>query len=325
MFRRLPPIGGDPRNVAEIVNNIMDGKTNNTGTITLATGNATSTTLYDARISPDTKIVLIPFSSAAFNDTAPYGEFQDLSYTTLSGNINSSVTTLPVVSTSGFRSAGAIRINNEIISYTGKTSTSFTGCTRGDFGTSNASHNSGDYVHGSQAQTSGASAAVKLNTVGFTNGVYLVDDSKITVANPGIYNFAWSAQVNNNSSSVKNIYAWIKKNGTSVDGTNGLVSIHGSAGGIDGHTIIAWNYFVNLQANDYIEFWWSPTDQKLTIDSYEPVAPAPATAAVIITVNHIAPQAYSNIYVSAQQNGQATISHYANSTANKTYAYILIG
>ena len=325
MFRALPPFGSDPRGVAEVVNGIMNGKTNNTGTITLNTGNATTTTLYDERISVDTKILLIPFSDAAEQNTAPYGEFQDLSYTTLSGNINSSVTTVPVVSTSGFRSAGVIRINNEIISYTGKTSTSFTGCTRGDFGTSNASHNSGDFVHGSQAMASGGSAAVKLNTTNLSNGISLVEESKITVANPGIYNFSWSAQINNNSSGIKNIYAWIKKNGTSVDGSNGLVSVHGSAGGIDGHTIIAWNYFVNLVANDYVEFWWSPTDQKLTIDSYEPVAPAPASAAVIVTVNHIAPQSYSNIYVSSQTSGSAVISHYANSTANKTYAYILIG
>lgn len=324
-FRTLPPFGGNERQVAEVVRGLMDGKSNNTGFITLATGNATSTTLYDERIGYESIILLTPYSAAAYADTAPYGEFQDLSYTTLSGNINGSVTTLPVVSTTGFRSVGAIRINNEIISYTGKTSTSFTGCTRGDFGTSNVSHNSGDYVHGSQAQASGSSAAVKLNITGLSNGISLVDESKITVANPGVYNFALSAQINNNSSGIKNIYAWIKKNGTSVDGSNGLVSIHGSASGIDGHAIISWNYFVNLQANDYIEFWWSPTDQKITIDSYEPVSPAPATAAVIVTVNHIAPQAYSNIYVSAQTQGSATISHYTNSTADKTYGYVIVG
>jgi hypothetical protein len=325
MYRVLPPFGGDPRAIAEVVNGIMNGKTNNTGTISLATGNATTTTITDERIGYNSKIIVIPFSDAAEQDTSPYAEFQDLSYTTLSSGVNSSVTTLPVVSTSGFRSVGVVRINNEIISYTGKTSTSFTGCTRGDLGTSNASHNSGDYVHGSQAQASGASAAIKLNTTGLSNGITLVDDTKITVLNTGIYNFAWSAQINNNSSSIKNIYAWIKKNGTSVDGSNGLVSVHASAGGVDGHTIIAWNYFLNLQANDYVEFWWSPTDQKLTIDSYEPVSPAPATAAVIVTVNYIAPQSYSNVYLSAQTKGSATLTHFANSTSNKTYAYIIVG
>jgi hypothetical protein len=75
MFRRLPPQGGDQRSVAEIVNKIIDGKTNNTGLVTLATGNVTTTTLFDERISRDTKIILIPFSANAFTDAAPYGCF----------------------------------------------------------------------------------------------------------------------------------------------------------------------------------------------------------------------------------------------------------
>lgn len=64
MFRRLSPQGGDPRTVAEIVNNIMDGKTNNTGTIKLTSG-ATSTILYDARISAESVIIMTPMSSNA--------------------------------------------------------------------------------------------------------------------------------------------------------------------------------------------------------------------------------------------------------------------
>jgi hypothetical protein len=75
MFRTLPNFGQDPRGIAEIVRQIMNGKTNNTGTVTLATGNAVTTTLNDERISPDTKIVIVPFSAAAFADAAPYGCF----------------------------------------------------------------------------------------------------------------------------------------------------------------------------------------------------------------------------------------------------------
>jgi hypothetical protein len=75
-FRRLPTLGGTPRQIAEILNNAMDGKTNNTGTITLETGNATSTTIYDERISVDTKIVILPFSSAAFGTSRTTGWLQ---------------------------------------------------------------------------------------------------------------------------------------------------------------------------------------------------------------------------------------------------------
>jgi len=54
-FQTLPVFGSDPRQVAEVVRGVMNGKTNNTGEITLATGNATSTTLYDDRIGFDSR------------------------------------------------------------------------------------------------------------------------------------------------------------------------------------------------------------------------------------------------------------------------------
>jgi hypothetical protein len=31
------------------------------------------------------------------------------------------------------------------------------------------------------------------------------------------------------------------------------------------------------------------------------------------------------VYISAQQNGQATITHFSNNTSNKTYRYIIVG
>ena len=75
MFRVLPPFGADPRGIAEVVNGIMNGKTNNTGLVTLNTGWATSTTITDARIGIDSVILLIPSSDAAEQDAAPYGCF----------------------------------------------------------------------------------------------------------------------------------------------------------------------------------------------------------------------------------------------------------
>jgi hypothetical protein len=70
--------------------------------------------------------------------------------TKLSSNINSSVTTLPVDDTTGFlvspdvQFKTYVRIGDEIIRYTGTTATSFTGCTRGQLGTTAASHSDDD-------------------------------------------------------------------------------------------------------------------------------------------------------------------------------------
>jgi hypothetical protein len=83
----------------------------------------------------------------------------------------------------------------------------------------------------------------------------------------------------------------------------------------------------NMVAGDYFETYWSTSSTSVNFHATgtQTSPTRPATPCKVLTVEYIAPQAYSNIYVSAQQNGQATISHYANSTANKTYAYIIIG
>lgn len=77
MFRVLPPSGGNARQISEVVNLMMLGKTNNTGSVTLATGGALTTTINDLRIGSQSKVILIPASAAAFTDTVPYGAFQD--------------------------------------------------------------------------------------------------------------------------------------------------------------------------------------------------------------------------------------------------------
>ena len=69
MFRRLPPFGGDQRAVAEVVNGIMDGKTNNIGTVTLAQS-STTTTLTDARIGIESVILFTPTSSNSASEMA---------------------------------------------------------------------------------------------------------------------------------------------------------------------------------------------------------------------------------------------------------------
>ena len=74
-FRVLPYQGGSPREISEVVNNIMNGKTNNTGSVTLATGGATTTTITDARIGYDSKVILLATSQSGASQEFPYGSF----------------------------------------------------------------------------------------------------------------------------------------------------------------------------------------------------------------------------------------------------------
>jgi hypothetical protein len=88
--------------------------------------------------------------------------------TTLNGALNDSATTITVVSTTGFTATGAIGIEGEYITYSGKTATTFTGCTRG-VGSTAVSHADGTTVNQysnatgwGQSATSGVGAQLRL-------------------------------------------------------------------------------------------------------------------------------------------------------------------
>jgi hypothetical protein len=260
MFRRLPPFGGDQRSVAEIVNGIMDGKTNNTGTVTLATGNATTTTITDARIGIDSVILLAPKSAAAFADTAPYGAFQDSTDQTAA----STTTAYPMT----------------------------------------------------------------FDTTDFSNGVYLSNSSRMNVRNAGIYNVQFSVQLENQDSAQHDVDIWFRKNGTNITASNSKFTVPArKSASIFGHVIAAINYFVELAANDYIEIVWrtESTDVSLEQTPAESSPTRPATPSVIATMQYVAPNAMDNVYISSQTNGSAVITHFANSTASKTYKYVIVG
>jgi hypothetical protein len=80
MYRKLNPSGGTPREISEVVNNLVEGKSNNTGTITLDSGGATSTTITNERIGYNSVILLEAITASAANSantTLPYGSWQD--------------------------------------------------------------------------------------------------------------------------------------------------------------------------------------------------------------------------------------------------------
>ena len=259
-FRVLPSFGNDPRVVAEVVNGIMNGKTNNTGTVTLATGGALTTTINDLRISADSKIIVIPYSTAAFADSAPYGEFQD------------------------------------------------------------------DTDQAAASTT--VAYPMKLNTTDYSNGVFVSNTSRINVSDYGIYNLQYSAQFTNTDSQEQDISIWFRKNGVNIPKSNSEYMIgprHGSL--VDGRLITALNFFIEMNAGDYVEVVWSTTNISVSMQNIpaQTSPTRPVTPSLILTMQYVAPSASTNVYVSSQGQGTATLTHFANTTANKVYAYVIVG
>ena len=265
MYRKLPWQGGEPREVAEIVNNLVEGKSNNTGDITLSTGWASTTTIYDERIGYNSVILLVPASVAAGSDKLPYGAFQS------SAN---------------------------------------------------------------QFTTANTPTVVTFNTTDFDNGIYL-SSNKIYARNAGVYNYQFSIQFSNTDSQIQEVEVWLRKNGTNIAGTSSKYAVPNKHGSIDGYLIAVANFFIDLAAGDYLELVWSPTlaansGNTVTGIYMEAYASStspytrPSVPSAVATLQYNQASASTNVYVSSQTQGSATLTHFANDTADKTYRYLIV-
>lgn len=144
-----------------------------------------------------------------------------------------------------------------------------------------------------QTATANTATVMTFDTTDFSNGVSIVSNSKITVAHAGIYNLQFSAQFQNTDTQLHDVSIWLRQDasgaGTDIAGSTGLVSVPNSHGGVDGHVIAGWNYFVSLNANDFVEIWWSTTNTAVTIQAYGAgTSPTrPTTASVIATMSFV--------------------------------------
>ena len=264
MFRILPYAGGTPREISEVVNNAMNGKTNNHGTVTLDTGWATTTTLYDERIGFDSVILLAPISDAAETSTAPYGEF---------------------------------------------TSTSQ-----------------------QLAPSAGNTAVVEWDTTHEADGVYLdpSNDSRLYVRNGGIYDVTFSLQLANANNDAEYADVWFRVNGSDIATSGRRFGLPArKSTGDPSHVTGTANHVLDLEAGDYIEIAGATSSADVSLETFAATTTTPYTRPAIssaqATVTYIAPYSMDNVYVSARQKGQATVSHFANNTADKTYGYVIIG
>ena len=221
----------------------------------------------------------------------PYFSAYQNGATTLTANMtNVSTAPIQVTSTADFASAGFLLIENEIIQYTGKTATTFTGITRGVKGTTNVAHTAGVAVTEAAAVTSTTSAAMVIDTVVASNGITCtVPDSKIYFDNTGFYNIQFGVQLLNYTTSEDNVTIWLRKNGVDVPYSAGIQQVNAKHGSLPGSQITAWNYVDQFDAGDYIEFYWASNTGNTVLATYPagttPVHPV--SPSLILTVTFV--------------------------------------
>ena len=127
--------------------------------------------------------------------------------------------------------------------------------------------------------------AMKFSNTDLSNGVSIVSNSRITIANTGVYNIQFSAQFYRTNGGTDVVDIWIRKNGIDVPATDTQFVMSGSA--LASQVVPAWNFVVNAVGGDYYELMWATPDTHIEL-LYAPAQTSPfshpAIPSVILTV-----------------------------------------
>jgi len=269
MYRKLNWQGGTPREVSEVVNNLVEGKSNNTGEITLNAGGATSTTIYDERIGYNSFIQLMPITASAANAaniSLPFGDFYDT-------NIQSAASTT--------------------VAY-----------------------------------------PVNFNQTSWSEGVSITSNSHIKVDYAGVYNLQFSLQLSSLANSTEDVDIWFRQNGNvnTIPVSNSRFGLAPRKSSSDPyHLIAALNFFVTLDANEYVEIMWRTSSTAVTIQTYtgltsptRPDVPSAIATVQYLSANNFSSNLFGGVYISSTSKGQAVITHPINTATDKTYRYLVV-
>ena len=124
-----------------------------------------------------------------------------------------------------------------------------------------------------------------LNTTAEAVGVSIASGSRITVANAGVYNIQFSAQLDKTDAGSDLVNIWFSKNGVNIPYSNTQVYVTGG----DGKYLASWNFVLTLAANDYFQIMaQSPDTHMRVVASGTQSNPSrPAVPSSIVTVTQV--------------------------------------
>jgi hypothetical protein len=110
-----------------------------------------------------------------------------------------------------------------------------------------------------------------------------VPTSRIFVAQTGIYNFQFSAQLDKTGGSASAVYIWPRINGINLPDSATKIVIDGP----NNEIVAAWNFVLVLEANDYFELAWQSSDTNVIIPYVAASGNIPAIPSIILTVTWV--------------------------------------
>ena len=136
--------------------------------------------------------------------------------------------------------------------------------------------------------------SMSLSTTDISNGVFVSasngDVTRVKFTNAGTYNLQFSSQFSNTDNSIQDIIIWVRKNGVDIPDSSGVAAAPPFKAGSNGQVIAAWNYYLSLSANDYIQMCWHV--EQANVITLETIAAGtspthPRTPATILTATRV--------------------------------------
>lgn len=123
---------------------------------------------------------------------------------------------------------------------------------------------------------------IEMTGLDIGNGVVLgTPPSRVVVPQSGLYIISANLQLTSGSATDKNVWFWVRKNGTDVANSARLVTVSVN----NAYTVVSLREQVSLNANEYIELCWAADSTNVTLDAVASTAFAPAAPAVVLNVS----------------------------------------
>ena len=106
---------------------------------------------------------------------------------------------------------------------------------------------------------------------------------RIYITQTGVYNIAFSAQLDKTGGGADNVFIWIRVNGQNVAHSASKVVINGP----NDEVVAAWNWVLTLADKDYIELAWQSPDTRVVLLAVAATGNIPQIPSVILTVTWV--------------------------------------
>ena len=131
-----------------------------------------------------------------------------------------------------------------------------------------------------QSGSANVSQSIQFNSTDYSEGVSISNNTRIVLANVGVYNIQFSAQIVDTGAGSSTIHIWIKKNGVNVPNSAGRIFLKANE-----EVVASWNYVVPATSpNDYYELVWQSSDSDARILYEAATGNIPAIPSIIVTV-----------------------------------------